>query len=74
MTDPAVKSEVLARLKNVRGHIAGIERMLEEDQPCSSLLVQIAAHLREGDGHTGAGDCLPFGVLRAHAGPGLGGR
>ena len=43
MTDPAVKSEVLARLKNVRGHIAGIERMLEEDQPCSSLLVQIAA-------------------------------
>ena len=43
MTDPAVKTEVLARLKNVRGHIAGIERMLEEDQPCSSLLVQIAA-------------------------------
>ncbi len=43
MTDPAVKTEVLARLKNVRGHIAGIERMLEDDQPCSSLLVQIAA-------------------------------
>jgi DNA-binding FrmR family transcriptional regulator len=43
MMDPAVKTEVLARLKNVRGHIAGIERMLDEDQPCSSLLVQIAA-------------------------------
>lgn len=43
MTDPALKSEVLTRLKNVRGHIAGIERMLEEDQPCASLLVQIAA-------------------------------
>lgn len=43
MTDPVVKSEVLNRLKNVRGHIAGIERMLEEDQPCSSLMVQIAA-------------------------------
>ena len=43
MTDPAVKTEALARLKNVRGHIAGIERMLEEDQPCSNLLVQIAA-------------------------------
>lgn len=43
MTDLAVKTEVLARLKNVRGHIAGIERMMEEDQQCSSLLVQIAA-------------------------------
>ena len=43
MTDPAVKTEVLARLKNVRGHIAGIERMMEEDQQCSNLLVQIAA-------------------------------
>lgn len=43
MTDPAVKTEVMARLKNVRGHIAGIERMMEEDQPCSNLLVQIAA-------------------------------
>ena len=43
MTDPDVKNEVLARLKNVRGHIAGIERMLTEDQPCANLLVQIAA-------------------------------
>ena len=43
MTDPAVKNEVLSRLKNVRGHIAGIERMLEDDQPCANLLVQIAA-------------------------------
>lgn len=43
MTDPEVKTEVLARLKNIRGHIAGIERMLEEDQPCANLLVQIAA-------------------------------
>lgn len=43
MTDPAVKTEVLARLKNVRGHIAGIERMMDEDQPCPNLLVQIAA-------------------------------
>jgi DNA-binding FrmR family transcriptional regulator len=43
MTDPTVKTEVLARLKNVRGHIAGIERMMDEDQPCPNLLVQIAA-------------------------------
>ena len=43
MTDPAVKAEVLVRLKNVRGHIAGIERMMNEGQPCPDLLVQIAA-------------------------------
>ena len=43
MTDPTIKTEVLSRLKNVRGHIAGIERMMNEDQPCPDLLVQIAA-------------------------------
>lgn len=43
MMDPEVKTEALARLKNVRGHIAGIERMMEEDQSCANLLVQIAA-------------------------------
>ena len=30
-------------LGDVRGHIAGIERMMNEDQPCPDLLVQIAA-------------------------------
>ena len=43
MTDPILKVEVLARLKNARGHIAGIERMIEDDQPCPNLLIQIAA-------------------------------
>lgn len=41
--DTEIKAEVIARLKNARGHIAGIERMMEEDQPCANLLVQIAA-------------------------------
>jgi DNA-binding FrmR family transcriptional regulator len=40
---PEVRTEVLNRLKNVRGHIAGIERMIEEGQQCSSLLIQVAA-------------------------------
>lgn len=43
MMTPEVKAETLARLKNVRGHIAGIERMMEDDQSCANLLVQIAA-------------------------------
>lgn len=38
-----VKTEVLNRLKNVKGHIAGIERMVEEGQGCSNILVQISA-------------------------------
>jgi len=40
-TDP--KSEVLSRLKNARGHIAGIERMVEEGQPCPNILIQLSA-------------------------------
>ena len=43
MMDPTLKAEVLGRLKNARGHMAGIERMIEDDQPCPNLLIQIAA-------------------------------
>lgn len=41
--NPEVRTEVLNRLKNVRGHVAGIERMVEDGQQCSNLLIQIAA-------------------------------
>lgn len=43
MGNPDVKLEVLSRLKNVKGHIAGIERMVEEEQPCASILIQLSA-------------------------------
>lgn len=43
MENKQAKTEVLARLKNIKGHIAGIERMVEEDQTCGSILIQLSA-------------------------------
>jgi len=43
MPTQATKSKVLSRLKNIKGHIAGIERMVEEGQPCSNILIQLSA-------------------------------
>jgi len=43
MPESQVRTEILSRLRNVRGHIAGIERMVDEQQDCSNILVQISA-------------------------------
>jgi len=43
MVNSAIRNEVLMRLKNVKGHIAGVERMIEEEQPCANILIQISA-------------------------------
>lgn len=43
MADQALKAEVLNRLKNVKGHISGIERMVEQEQPCGNILIQLSA-------------------------------
>ncbi|NIM94342.1 MAG: metal-sensing transcriptional repressor [Anaerolineales bacterium] len=37
------KDEVLLRLKNIEGHVRGIERMVEEDAYCIDLMRQIQA-------------------------------
>lgn len=42
-SDTSSKVEILNRLKNVKGHIAGIERMVEEGQPCPNILIQLSA-------------------------------
>ncbi|KAA5807281.1 metal-sensitive transcriptional regulator [Thermoanaerobacterium thermosaccharolyticum] len=39
----SIKDDVLLRLKTIKGHIAGIEKMVEEDKGCSNILLQIAA-------------------------------
>jgi len=41
-TNP-IQAEVLARLKNARGHIAGIEKMVEEGKSCENILIQLSA-------------------------------
>lgn len=38
-----VNKDVLNRLKTVKGHISGIERMIEEEQNCSDILLQLGA-------------------------------
>lgn len=43
MVNPSVRLEVLNRLRNVKGHVSGIERMVEDEQECSNILVQLAA-------------------------------
>ena len=37
------KDDVLARLKNIEGHVRGIERMVESDSYCIDLIRQIQA-------------------------------
>ncbi len=43
ISDQKKKKNLINRLKTLKGHIAGIERMLEEDQDCLDILVQISA-------------------------------
>lgn len=43
MYNETIKNEVLNRLKNIKGHVSGIERMVDENQTCSNILVQLSA-------------------------------
>lgn len=37
------RKKIVNRLRTIKGHIAGIEKMIEEDKGCDEVLVQIAA-------------------------------
>lgn len=43
MSKETAKKDILNRLKTIKGHIAGIEKMVEEDKTCDDILLQIAA-------------------------------
>jgi len=43
MSESLLRTETLNRLRNVRGHIAGIERMVDEQQDCGNILIQLSA-------------------------------
>ncbi|MGM0471470.1 MAG: metal-sensitive transcriptional regulator [Bacillota bacterium] len=43
MASEEAKENLLNRLRTLKGHIGGIERMIEEDKDCIDVLVQIAA-------------------------------
>lgn len=41
--DPAETKRIITRLKTVRGHIAGVERMMEEEKKCEEIFLQLVA-------------------------------
>ena len=43
MLNTEAEKAILTRLKTVKGHIAGIERMVENKENCADILVQISA-------------------------------
>ncbi|BBB89663.1 MAG TPA: metal-sensitive transcriptional regulator [Methylomusa anaerophila] len=43
MTKEELKKSVQQRLGTIKGHVAGIERMVEENKNCEEILVQLSA-------------------------------
>jgi len=43
MLNSIIKRDILNRLKTIKGHLNGIERMIEEEKSCEEILLQIAA-------------------------------
>jgi len=43
MPNQEEKKKIINRLKTIKGHIQGIENMVESDKNCDEILVQIAA-------------------------------
>jgi DNA-binding FrmR family transcriptional regulator len=41
--DRELKEDLSARLKRIEGQVRGIDKMLQEDQPCPKVLTQLAA-------------------------------
>ena len=37
------KKQILMRLKRIEGQLRGLQRMVEEENPCSDILTQVAA-------------------------------
>lgn len=63
-----MKKDVLNRLKTIKGHISGIEKMIEDGKSCEEILLQIAA-VRSSIEKTGlllleehSVDCLMEGI------------
>lgn len=43
MTKEQLRKSVLQRLSTIKGHITGIEKMVEEDKNCEDVLFQLSA-------------------------------
>lgn len=43
MAEQDAKKKIINRLKTIKGHIQGIENMIESGKSCNDVLIQIAA-------------------------------
>ena len=43
MPNEKVKKQLINRLKTLKGHVSGIEKMIDNDKPCEDILFQISA-------------------------------
>ncbi|QUH26456.1 metal-sensitive transcriptional regulator [Serpentinicella alkaliphila] len=43
MEDQKIRKDIISRLRTIKGHISGIEKMVDEGKECSDILVQITA-------------------------------
>jgi CsoR family transcriptional regulator, copper-sensing transcriptional repressor len=43
MSEKETKKAVINRLRTIKGHIQGIEKMVEEEKNCQDILLQVAA-------------------------------
>lgn len=60
MSKEAMKTDVLQRLRTIKGHIAAVEKMVEDDKDCETVLFQIGAV-------RGAVDKLSAQILEGYA-------
>ncbi|KYZ74943.1 hypothetical protein AXX12_15295 [Anaerosporomusa subterranea] len=60
MTKEQLKKSVLQRLGTIKGHVAGIEKMVEENKNCEDILFQLSAI-------TGAVNKLSAHILEQYA-------
>ena len=40
---PAIKEDMLKRLKRIEGQVRGVEKMIEEERECHDIIQQLAA-------------------------------
>lgn len=43
MEGTELRRDIINRLRTIKGHIQGIEKMVEEGKPCDDILLQITA-------------------------------
>lgn len=43
MSKIKAKADLINRIRTIKGHLSGVEKMIDEDKPCEDILFQISA-------------------------------